>query len=638
MAWDDRDGSLAAFSGTLGAAEVLRGVLATVDDCVLVTTPEAIVAASNRTSDDLGGRSLVGTRLHDLVAFEQRKLLESTLAQVAERGELRQIELSLLAPLEPGPARLRIGAIRREAELLGFVIDVRELAGVRGMEAELRESKNKLRIALTASHIGLWSWDAVSDALRWDSATLRIYGRNSAPKNFDEYIALVHPDDRKLVAGHVKRALQSGEYGDLEYRIVRPDGEERWVLCRAEVIKDENGAIKLLSGGVIDVSERRLMEDKLRQAQKMEALGELTAGLAHNFNNALMAILPNLEHAVQHAQAGTKPLLQVAQQAAERAARLVSELMFFAGGQRASERRDEPLSAVVERAVELCRSTFSRQISVELSLSQDPLVLMMDATQLEHAVMNVCINARDALEGVQGRTPTLRVAVERIPAGSDELRGPAFKPERDHARISVSDNGVGMPEEVRRRIFEPFFTTKEIGKGTGLGLSTTYAVVREHGGFISCESQRGAGTVFRLYLPIERSGQRKDSGTLQLPAPGGYEVVLLVDDDPVVRGVTARVLSSAGYRIIEAGDGSQGLSLFEAQRERIDLILLDESMPGIAGHEVLARMLERDPKVRVAMFTGVQPRPELVSGARGLIRKPIGANELLWRVRQIIEA
>jgi CheY-like chemotaxis protein len=292
---------------------------------------------------------------------------------------------------------------------------------------------------------------------------------------------------------------------------------------------------------------------------------------------------------------------------------------------------------VVERAVELCRSTFSRQISVELTLSEVPLVLSMDATQLEHAVMNVCINARDALDGVQGRVPTLRVQVDCVRAGSVELGDPAFKPERDHARVSISDNGVGMASAVKERIFEPFFTTKEIGKGTGLGLSTTYAVVREHGGFINCESEPGAGTTFRIYLPLERSGQRKDSGTLKLPAPGGNELVLLVDDDPVVRGVTARVLSSAGYRILEASDGSQGLSLFEAQHDSIDLILLDESMPGIAGHEVLARMLERDPAVRVAMFTGVQPRPELVSGAKGLIHKPIGANELLWRVRQFIE-
>jgi CheY-like chemotaxis protein len=310
--------------------------------------------------------------------------------------------------------------------------------------------------------------------------------------------------------------------------------------------------------------------------------------------------------------------------------------MVFAGGQRSGERRDEPLRTVVERAVELCRSTFSRQISVELKLPDDALILSMDATQIEHAILNVCINARDALEGTQGRPPTLSVTVARVGANSRDLADHSVELKRDYARVSISDNGLGMPESVRARIFEPFFTTKDVGRGTGLGLSTTYAVVREHGGYIACRSKQGAGTTFHVYLPIERTG-RKDSGALKLPAPGGSEVVLLVDDDPVVRGVTARVLRSAGYQILEAADGNQGLSLFDAKRPAIDLILLDESMPGIAGHEVLARLLERDPGVRVAMFTGVQPRLDLMSGARGLIRKPIGVNDLLWRVRQMIE-
>ncbi|HEV8247122.1 MAG TPA: ATP-binding protein, partial [Polyangiaceae bacterium] len=204
-------------------------------------------------------------------------------------------------------------------------------------------------------------------------------------------------------------------------------------------------------------------------------------------------------------------------------------------------------------------------------------------------------------------------------------------------RISVSDNGMGMAEAVKLRIFEPFYTTKEIGKGTGLGLSTTYAIIREHGGFIVCESEPGVGTTFCLYLPVERSGLRKDSGAMALPAPRGDELVLIVDDDPVVRGVTARVLSSAGYRILEAGDGARGLSMFEQQRAHIRLVLLDESMPGIAGHEVLARMLLLEPRARVAMFTGVQPGAEQLRGARTVIRKPIGANDLLWKVRELLE-
>jgi signal transduction histidine kinase len=497
---------------------------------------------------------------------------------------------------------------------------------------ELRDARDKLRVALAISRMSLFSYRPKSEALTWDASAREVLG-TEPPATLAEYLDLIHPEDRKLVEGRLKLAVERKAFPDLEHRILIK-GQTRWMLSRAEVVDDPVGP--RLIGGVVDVSERRLMEEKLRQAQKMEALGELTAGLAHNFNNALMAILPNLEHAARHAPEEVTGLLTVARHAAERAARLVRELMVFAGGQRYGERRDEAVTLVVQRAVELCRSTFSRQIVVDLDLGTETPLLAMDGAQVEHAVMNVCINARDALEGVSGRTPTLRVEVRRVPGNAVEL-GPSPKAHLEHARIRVSDNGTGMSEEVRHRIFEPFFTTKDIGKGTGLGLSTTYAIVREHSGFITCESRPGQGTSFSLYLPVERIGRRKDSGVLMLPAPKGDELLLVVDDDPVVRGVTARVLASGGYRILEASDGSQGLSVFEQKRESIGLVLLDESMPGIAGHEVLAKMLTLEPSARVAMFTGVQPTPEQLAGARAVIRKPVGANELLWRVRELLD-
>lgn len=497
----------------------------------------------------------------------------------------------------------------------------------------LRDEQKKLRVALAIAKMCLFTYDPSNGCISWDASAREVLGAEP-PRSLEAYLALVHPEERKLVHERVRLAALRRAFPDLEHRFVGDGRVTRWLLVRAEVVDDHEG-VRLI-GGVMDVSERRSMQEKLRQAQKMEALGELTAGLAHNFNNALMAILPNLEHALRQAPEGMTGLLTVAQHAAERAARLVRELMVFAGGQRHGERRDDAIGAIVQRAVELCRSTFPPQIKVTLDLGTDIPLLSVDAAQVEHAVMNVCINARDALEGVTGRTPSLYVEVRRVPARAVEL-GPSPKAHLAHVRIRVSDNGVGMSDEVRHRIFEPFYTTKGVGKGTGLGLSTTYAIVREHAGFITCESRLGQGTSFSLYLPIEQSGRRKDSGTLALPAPQGDELLLVVDDDPVVRSVTARVLASGGYRIIEAENGSQGLSVFEQRRGQIGLVLLDESMPGIAGHEVLAKMLSIEPSARVAMFTGVQPTPEQLAGARAVIRKPVGANELLWRVRELLD-
>ncbi len=630
-----RPGELAEHAG-FGSAAVLGALSATLDDCVILAGVDGIVLSTTRRLPHIAASEMVGKKLIELFPPERRGAVESLLREVAANGGIRELELG--DAVDGGARRLLFGPLCIEGKLSGYVVVAKTGLFPSAIAAELRESQDKLRIALAASKVGLWSWDAIDNVVHWDDATQRIFGTDHRSPTYEDYVKLIHPADRKLVERNVQNALERGVYRELEHRIVRPNGEERWVLARAEVIKDGSGKYRRLIGGILDVSDRRLMEDKLRQAQMMEALGELTAGLAHNFNNALMAILPNLEQAAKGAPPQSAALLEVARQAADRAARLVRELMVFAGGGRTSERRDDDLGSVVTRAVEICRSTFSRQIALELSIADSSPILSIDAAQVEHAVMNVCINARDALEGISGRAPTLRVEVVRVAAGAEELRGRALKPQREHARISVRDNGVGMPSNVQQRIFEPFFTTKEVGKGTGLGLSTTYAIVREHGGFISCESQPGEGTTFRLYLPVERSGVRKDSGAFALPAPGGSELVLLVDDDPVVRGVTARVLSAAGYRILEASDGMQGLSLYEEEHQAISLVLLDESMPGIAGHEVLARMLVFDPDARVAMFTGVQPGAERLRGCRGVIRKPIGANDLLWRVRELLEA
>ncbi|HEV8246446.1 MAG TPA: PAS domain S-box protein, partial [Polyangiaceae bacterium] len=420
----------------LASEDVLRGLLGATQDCVVSLTLDGLIASVNRPLPGLGQRAVVGQRLSDLLSPGQRERLESVLREVAHGGQIHELEVSFPGVAQQSECVLRIGPISSGLRLVGYIVVTSDFAARRGIEAELRESQNKLRIALAASRVGMWSWDAAGDTVQWDAATRDIFGAGE-PKSYEEYMVLVHPDDRDLVARHIAHALEVGEYHELEHRIVRPDGAERWVLARADVVKDATAKNRRLIGGILDISERRSMEDKLRQAQKMEALGELTAGLAHNFNNALMAILPNLEHAAKGASPQVLPLLEVARQAAERAARLVGELMVFAGGGRTSERRDESLGSVVQRAVAICRSTFSRQIAVELAVDEAAPILSIDAAQIEHAVINVCINARDALEAISGRSPTLRVHVTEIKAGAEELRRPALKPERDHARISV---------------------------------------------------------------------------------------------------------------------------------------------------------------------------------------------------------
>ncbi len=473
-----------------------------------------------------------------------------------------------------------------EEELATPAEPTREGVTTERVDEELRDARDKLRVALAISKMSLFSYRPEVGALTWDASAREVLG-TEPPGTLPEYLELIHPEDRKLVGARLKLAVERRSFPDLEHRILIKGQQTRWVLSRGGGGRSRRTALDRRRGGRVRAA--------LDGGEAPPGSEDGSPGRAHRWPRAQLQQRLDGHLAEPRARGsasarGGHGLLTVARHAAERAARLVRELMVFAGGQRYGERRDEAVTLVVQRAVELCRSTFSRQIAVDLDLGSEMPLLAMDGAQVEHAVMNVCINARDALEGVSGRTPTLRVEVHRVSGNAVEL-GPSPKAHLEHARIRVSDNGIGMSEEVRHRIFEPFFTTKDIGKGTGLGLSTTYAIVREHAGFITCESRPGQGTTFSLYLPVERIGRRKDSGVLMLPAPKGDELLLVVDDDPVVRGVTARVLASGGYKILEASDGSQGLSVFEQKRESIGLVLLDESMPGIAGHEVLAKML-----------------------------------------------
>ncbi|HVJ20615.1 MAG TPA: PAS domain-containing protein, partial [Polyangiaceae bacterium] len=257
MAREITDSGLEAFCAVPGSEEILRAVLTTSSDYVVLLSRDARVVAFNRLPAGVTASGVIGASALEFVASEHRALLDATLREVAEHGEERQVEFTSGGKIDREPYRARIGPLFRQGELHGYVISSTELGALRGTEAELRENKDKLRIALAASQIGLWSWDAASNAIHWDAATKRIYARDTTPKSIEEYLALVHPDDRKLVKGHVMRTFERGEYPPLEYRIVRPNGEERWVLCQAEVIRDESGTITRLSGGLVDISERR---------------------------------------------------------------------------------------------------------------------------------------------------------------------------------------------------------------------------------------------------------------------------------------------------------------------------------------------------------------------------------------------
>jgi PAS domain S-box-containing protein len=360
--------------------------------------------------------------------------------------------------------------------------------------AALVESEEKLRIAVEATGIGLLTFDAVTDRLEWNERLVEMTGWT--PSSAGEYFArVVHPEDCARVAGALDRA-RSGDPPFLEHRIVRPDGEVRWMLPFGSATKDEDGRLLRITGGVLDVTARRMTDEHLRKAQKLDAVGSLSAGIAHNLNNMLAVILPALERATRGPAPTQADMLQDALHAARRTAELVAQLMTFAGHGQSSSVAPRDLGPIVERVVSMCQHTFERQARIESSLAANIAKVTCDATAIEQVVVNLLINARDATVEAQREDPCIRVELSEVETKSPEgLTG-------RYARIVVKDNGIGMTDMVKQRLFEPFFTTKEIGRGTGLGLATSYGVVRDHGGFITIESQPGMGTTAAVFLPL----------------------------------------------------------------------------------------------------------------------------------------
>jgi len=384
-----------------------------------------------------------------------------------------------------------------------------------------------------------------------------------------------------------------------------------------------------------DLTEREAMEERLRQSQKMEAVGQLTGGLAHDFNNLLTAVIGNLELLAPRLTddaSGTR-FLGAAQRAAENGAKLTEQLLAFSRRQHLQPRAVD-LNAVIASMRDMLARTIGRAIRVETRTAPELWPALVDPTQIEIALLNLAINARDAMP-VGG---VLTIETHNLSAGDPSLPGEISA--RDCVRASVRDTGMGMTEEVLRSAVEPFFTTKERGKGSGLGLSQVYGMVRQSEGALQIDSRPGAGTAVYLYLPRARASEGLD-GTQQVVPPtqpvGGR--ILVVDDDAAVRDVTSSMLRQIGYGVVEVEDGQAALDAL-ARGESYDLMLIDIAMPGLSGIETARRAREGRPELRVLFVTGfadASEQPEPGTGHDPLIKKPFRFDDLRDEVQRALK-
>jgi two-component system cell cycle sensor histidine kinase/response regulator CckA len=526
----------------------------------------------------------------------------------------------------------------------GLSLDVTEQR--RAVQA-LEQSEVRFRLAARATNDVVYDWNIPTDEHFWGETLLSSFGYD--PRLFvptlEWWTALIHPDDASRVTSGLMAALGGGaESWSEEYRFRRNDGTYARILDRSYVLRDDTGRAVRLVGSMIDLTEHQLLEEQLRQSQKMEAVGRLAGGVAHDFNNLITVIKASTEFLLADMDAVDARCDDVRQiaAAADRAAGLTRQLLAFSRKQILNP-RVLVVNGVVENLKPMLARLIGEHIVVESRLSEAIGSIMADVGQLEQVLINLAVNARDAMpEGGRILIETAQVTLDGAYAAGHAGQERTVVLPGEYIMLAVSDTGTGMPREVQARIFEPFYTTKEAGKGTGLGLSTVYGIVKQSGGHVWVYSEPGHGTVFKLYFPRVASAAATPLGqNVIAPPSGGSETILLVEDEDALRQLARRILERHGYRVLESRNGREALERVTQYEGPIHLVLTDVIMPEMSGRGLVERLRAIRPHAAVVYMSGytdddVLRRGLFEHGSR-FVQKPFLPQELLRMVREVLE-
>ncbi len=528
----------------------------------------------------------------------------------------------------------------KDGHISGFVAIKQDFTERKRIEEELRNSEERFRQLAENIREVFWVTDPAQNEMLYISPAYElIWGQtceslHQSPRN---WLEAIHSEDRERVRQAAVAKQAQGQYDEV-YRITRPDGGLRWIHDRAFPVPAADGQVYRIVGIAEDITERKKLEAQFLRAQRMESIGTLAGGIAHDLNNVLAPILVSIELLKDDVQSPDgRATLEMMLSCTQRGAELVKQVLTFARGVE-GERIEIHLGHLLRDIRQVMRETFPKDIQTVLESARDLWPVLGDPTQLHQVFMNLSVNARDAMpRGGKLQLKAENVVLDEIYSGMnpDSRSGP-------HVVISFADTGTGIPPEIQERMFEPFFTTKETGKGTGLGLSTVMAIVRSHGGFINVYSELGSGTTFKVYLPARDQSPAVVEATVQetqLPRGQG-ECVLVVDDEAGIRDLTGKTLERFGYRVMTAANGAEAVALYAQHRDQIAVVLTDMAMPVMDGATTVIALKSINPAVRIICSSGLEAREGITStlgtSIHQFIAKPYTAETILKALAQAL--
>jgi two-component system cell cycle sensor histidine kinase/response regulator CckA len=554
------------------------------------------------------------------VAEHTQRSLEAGIAGPVEyrvvrpSGEVRHVCMEAAFVREPGgPITYVVGTVLDETD------ELRTAALLAHTVAELNEAHE-------LAGLGSWRLDLSDQRITWSEGMYHIFGMTERPTpSVELFYAHLPPADAARVRELSEKALANRIPGQLDLRVIREDGAIRDAILRARPTYDEAEKLSGFFGVLQDVSERRALEERVRHSQKMEAVGTLAGGVAHDFNNYLLILSGHVEllEAFQNFDDSARASLDAIKHACERCSVLTQQLLTLSRKRRSQPRRLDAVELV--RSMEpALRSLLGATVTLRLELENGLSPVLADPSQLDQILMNLVINARDAMQ--EGGTLTLRL--EALPAAQERA---------EWVRLTVRDTGCGIPQELQSRIFEPFFTTKPLGKGTGLGLAIVYGLAQEAGGGIEVESAPGRGSAFHVYLrPAGADGAAEVADESAQALRGHGERILVIEDVEEVRDLVSAQLRIAGYRVITAINGEAALSLLDTPPP-VQAVVSDVVMPRMGGLRFLAELRTRHPQVPCLLMTGYSAEDIQEAGLdHPVLRKPFSRRELLAALASLL--